>query len=62
MGIIDLIKEYKGVIWVHTFIPTLSKQKAIDMKEYMYETGVFKAKVMRYQDPSRPEAQLLNIV
>ena len=61
-GIIDLIREQQGNIWVHSFIPTSNKADAIDMKEWMYERGVFSAKIMRYVDPSRPEAQLLNIV
>lgn len=58
-GIIDIIREQKGNIWVHSFIPTSSKTDAIDMKEWMYERGVFSAKVMRYVDSSRPE---LNII
>ena len=61
-GIIDLIREQQGNIWVHSFIPTSNKADAIDMKEWMYERGVFSAKIMRYVDPNRPEAQLLNIV
>ncbi len=61
-GIIDLIRDQKGLIWVHSFIPTKSIRNAIDIKEMMYEQGDFDAKVMRYQDPSRPESQLLNIV
>ena len=58
---IDLIKEHKGEIWVYAFIPTLSKQKAIALKEFMYETKVFKSKVMRYEDRSRPEVSLLAV-
>jgi hypothetical protein len=58
-GIIDLIRAQKGLIWVHSFIPTKSIRNAIDIKEMMYEQGDFDAKVMRYQDPSRAE---LNIV
>lgn len=58
-GIIDIIEEQKGMIWVHSFLPTPTKTIAIDMKEWMYENGTFSAKVMRYTEQGRPEGNFV---